>query len=124
MRTPLILLKAIGRAVLNFVGGGLLGDIVFEALPEIANNVWDEWSKEKTVAERRAELEAVARATGEELRAGIEEIVQEIAPGDPADVRQAERLLAAGAGHDPPGTPPSRRPDRYDDPARPGAAQG
>src|SRR5947209_6251732 len=89
MRTPLILLKVIGKAVLNCVGAGVLGDIVIDAVPEIANNVWDERGKKKTVDERGAELGAVAQATGEEMREGIEEIVQDIAAGTPADFRQS-----------------------------------
>ena len=88
MRTPLILLKAIGKAVLNFVEGGLLGDIVFEALPEIANNVWDEWSKEKTAAESRAELEAWPGPRARNSARGSRRSSRRSPPRAPADVRQ------------------------------------
>ena len=89
MRTPLVLLKAIGRAALNYVGAGVLGDILIDALPEIANDTWDEWSKEKDAKERRAELEAVAQATGEQLAEAIKEVVHEVAAGSSPDVRDA-----------------------------------
>ena len=88
MRTPLVLLKAIGKAVLNCVGGGVLGDILIDALPEIADNAWNEWSKEKDVKERRAELEAVAQATGEQLAEAVKEVVREVAAGASPDVRE------------------------------------
>jgi hypothetical protein len=89
MRTPLVLLKAIGKAVLNFMGGGVLGDVLVDALPEIANNVWDGWSKDKDAKERRAELEAVAQATGEQLAEAVKEVVREVAAGASPEVREA-----------------------------------
>ena len=89
MRTPLVLLKAIGKAALNYVGAGVLGDILVDALPEIANNAWDEWSKEKDAKERRAELEAVAQATGKQLAEAVEQVVREVAAGASPDVREA-----------------------------------
>ena len=90
MRTPLVLLKAIAKAVLHVMGpAGVLGGIVIDAMAEIANNVWDAWGKGKSAEEHRAELEAVAQATGEEIRAMIERIVQEVAGGEPEAVRQA-----------------------------------
>ena len=88
MRTPLVLLKAIGKAVLNYAGGGVLGDILIDALPEIANNAWDEWSKVEDAKERRAELEAVAQATGEQLAEAVKEVVREVAAGASPDVRE------------------------------------
>ena len=91
MRTPLVLLRAIGKAVQTVMGpAGVLGGIVIDTVvAEIANNVWDAWGKGKSGEEHRAELEAVAQATGEEICEGIEEIVQEIAAAEPANVRQA-----------------------------------
>ena len=90
MRTPLVLLRAIGKAVLTVMGpAGVLGGIVIDAVAEIANNVWDAWGKGKSDEVHRAELEAVAQATGEEICEGIAEIVQEIVAAEPADVRQA-----------------------------------
>ena len=59
------------------------------ALPEIANNAWDEWSKEKGAKERRAELEAVAQATGKQLAESVEQVVREVAAGASPDVREA-----------------------------------
>ena len=67
----------------------MLGEILIDALPEIANNVWDEWSKEKDAKERRAELEAVAQATGEQLADAVKEVVREVAAGASPDVREA-----------------------------------
>ena len=113
MRTPLVLLRAIGKAVLTVIGpAGVLGGIVIDAVAEIANNVWDAWGKGKNEEEHRAELEAVAQATGEEICEGIEKIVQEITAAEPANVRRAlAGYLRQVLGFDPAGgsvAPPTR----------------
>ena len=89
MRTPLVLLKMIGRAVLNYVGAGVLGDIAMDGLPEIANNVWDAWNKETNPLDQRAELEAIAHATREEIRQEVNNIVAAIAANALEPIRQA-----------------------------------
>jgi serine/threonine protein kinase len=80
MRTPLVLLKAI----LNAVGGGVLGEILIDALPEIANNVLDDWAKQQDAAERRAELEGVAQLirqdVGEQLKGFMRQHAPEASP--------------------------------------------
>ncbi len=89
MRTPLVLLKAIGKAILNAVGGGVLGDILLDALPEIANNAWEDWSKAQEADKRCAELAALAQSVGDDLSEQIEEVVREIAPDAPPERRNA-----------------------------------
>jgi len=81
-------LRAIGKAVLNCVGAGVLGDIIVDAVPEIANSVWDEWGKGRESAERRADVEAVTRATQGEVTEEIRKVVEEIASYATGEVRQ------------------------------------
>ena len=36
MRTPFLLLKFVGKALLNVVGGGIAGDLLIDTLPDMA----------------------------------------------------------------------------------------
>src|SRR5438105_2223296 len=45
METPKALLKFIAKAALNAVGGGILGDLAVEVLPDLAQDVWAWWAK-------------------------------------------------------------------------------
>lgn len=91
MRTPRVLPKSIDTARLNFIGAGLFGATLIDALPGIAGNPRDEWSKEKDVKEHRAELETLAQATREQLAEEVEKIIRDVAAGASPDVREAIR---------------------------------
>lgn len=80
MRTPFVLLKLVGKALLNAVGGGFAGDLLVDVLPEMAQDVWDAWSKSQDKEQRRIEIESVAQATMEEVQQQVSEIRQELAP--------------------------------------------
>ena len=91
MRTPLVLFKFIAKAVLNVLGAGLLGeaaDLLLDALPEVAQDVWDWWNKERTEEQREAELEHLAHALDGEVRQAAEDAVREVAADQPAAVQQ------------------------------------
>jgi formylglycine-generating enzyme required for sulfatase activity len=95
MNTPFALLKAVARAVLNAVGAGVAGDVVVDLLPEVAQDVWAWWQKERTPEERRAELEALARAPEKEVQEAVGRVVAEVAAGAPPEVQlQLRRYLS------------------------------
>lgn len=78
------LLSGIGKIVLNCVGVGQISEV----LVEVAGAVLNEWSGRHEANERQAELERLARATADEVRAQVAEIVAELAhdrtPGEQA----------------------------------------
>jgi hypothetical protein len=89
MHTPLALLKYVGKALGNAIGGGIVGDLVVEVLPDVAKDVWEWWTKDRTTAQCRADVEAVVQAGAEEVREQAAEIVLEVMPDKPLEVRQA-----------------------------------
>jgi formylglycine-generating enzyme required for sulfatase activity len=80
MRMPLTLMMAIGKAAVNLAGAGHISDAL-----EIAKAVWDLW--EGSPQERIDELEAVVQAHDDEVKLAIEQVVSELAGGEPAPVR-------------------------------------
>jgi tetratricopeptide (TPR) repeat protein len=88
MRTPLVLLRYIAKALGNAIGGGIAGDLFVEVLPEVAKDVWQWWSKDRTTEQCRAEVEAVVQAGAEEVRQQAAEIVLEFIFDKPLEVRQ------------------------------------
>jgi hypothetical protein len=92
MRYPLMLLKFIGKGVANAFGGGVAGDLLFEALPEIAADVWKWWAAERNPDQRRADLAELAQAPAAEIREQITAVVGEVAGDKPAVTQQALAL--------------------------------
>lgn len=92
MSLPFALLKVIGKGVLNFVGGGVMGDVLVDVVPEVAQDVCGWWRKERTPEQRRADVEALAQAPAAEVRGAVHDIVLELAADRPAEVRQALSL--------------------------------
>jgi serine/threonine protein kinase len=91
MRIPVVLFKFIAKALLNAVGGGLLGeaaDLLLDALPEVAQDVWEWWHQGRTEEQKRAEVEQLARALDDEIRAAAEEAVREVAADQPEPVQE------------------------------------
>lgn len=89
MRTPSALLKFVAKALANAIGGGVAGDLLVEVLPEVAKDAWEWWSKDRTVEQRRVEVEAIAQTGLDELRQQVAEVVQEVASDKSLQVRQA-----------------------------------
>jgi serine/threonine protein kinase len=89
MNTPNALLKFVAKAVLNAIGGGVVGDFVVEVLPTVANDVWEWWGRKRSPAERRAELEALAKAPQDEVQQAVAAAVAEGFPDKPPEVRRA-----------------------------------
>src|SRR5262245_27471915 len=81
-------LKAVGRAALNAVGGGFAGDVVCDLLPEMARKVKGWWGAGRSPEERRAEVEALAKASPAEVREAVQEAVAEVAQGQPPEVKE------------------------------------
>src|SRR5437879_2274263 len=78
MGLPVALLKVIGKGVLNAVGGGIVGDVLFDALPEVAREVYGWWRKDRTPAQQREEVQALVQARPAEVRAAAHEVVLEL----------------------------------------------
>ena len=86
-----ILLRCIGKAVLvnggkillNAVSGGVLGDMV-----EIVQDIWEAYQEEAKKDDATAELQALAQAPTGEVRKHAAEIAQEVAGGEPEEVRR------------------------------------
>lgn len=89
MRTPLNLLKVVAKALGNAIGGGIAGDLIVEVLPGVAQDAWEWWAKDRSEEQRRAEVEAIAQAGTNGVRDQAAEIVQEVIPDKPLEVRQA-----------------------------------
>ena len=125
--TPLILLKFLAKALGNAFGGGIAGDLLVDVLPEVAKDVWEWWSKGRSTEQCRAEIEVVAQAGAEEVRQQAAEIVKEVMPDKPLEVRQAVEMYlnqvpasirrSLRRSSDPTGTtvPPDLAPRKADD---------
>src|SRR5207248_3012557 len=85
----LALLKIVAKAALNAIGGGVAGDLAVEVLPRISRDVWNWWSKDRDEAGRRADVQEVAQLAQiptAEVRRKVEDIVLEVASGQPSVV--------------------------------------
>jgi len=83
MAARLALFKFVAKAALNYVGGGFGGDFIIEVLPEIANDVWQWWGKDRPVGQLRKELQEVAQLAPAEAASQAEQAVAEEAAGRP-----------------------------------------
>ncbi len=95
MNLPFAFMKVVGKGVLNAFGGGFVGDVLVDVLPEVAQDVCAWWRKDRTPEQRRADVEALAQAPAGEVRAAVNEIVLELAADKPAAVREALGLYLA-----------------------------
>src|SRR5437660_6132732 len=68
MQGTFAFLRFVTKAALNYVGFGVAGDFVAEALPEMARDVYKWWAKGRPQAELRAEIEALAQVSDEEAK--------------------------------------------------------
>jgi hypothetical protein len=77
MQIPLVLLKHVAKAALNFIGAGVAGEIAFD----IAEEVMKRWKADKDEAARKAELVAIAQASSDEFKKAVDQVLDEIADG-------------------------------------------
>ena len=93
MRTSFLLLRIVAKAVMHATGLGGIWSVV-EDLPELASNVWNEWSARSTPEDRRRELEALLQE-GEEgidvARVFEDEEVRRVLDERPAEARERVR---------------------------------
>jgi tetratricopeptide (TPR) repeat protein len=85
MSAPLAFLKFVAKAALNAVGGGIAGQLAVEVLPEIARDVWRWWGKDRSEAQRRAEVQALVQAPAADVQRQVKDIVLEVAGTAPAE---------------------------------------
>jgi serine/threonine protein kinase len=95
MQTPKNLLKLIGKAALNAVGGGIAGDFVVDVLPEMANDVWGWWGKGKKPAQIQKEMVALAIAKPSDIHKAAVEAVKEYVADKPGAVQNPEEVQKA-----------------------------
>jgi serine/threonine protein kinase len=89
MPNPLVLLRCVGKAAANFLGGGIAGDVLFELLPDLANGAWKWWHKDRDADQRRQDLAAVAQATPAQVQQEVAAIVHEVAADKPLAEQKA-----------------------------------
>ena len=109
----LAFLRFVTKAALNYVGFGVAGDFLAEALPEMARDVYRWWGKGRSQEQLRAEVQALAQLSDEEARRLAGEAVAAEAAFQPealqlslisylaqapAAVRQTQRRLADPTG--------------------------
>src|SRR5277367_3750989 len=75
MNGSIAFLRFVTKAALNYVGFGVAGDFVAEALPEMARDVYDWWAKGRPQEQLRAEIQALAQLDDEEARRQAAEAV-------------------------------------------------
>ena len=78
----------LGRALVryggNAIGFGILGDVAVK----VGQEVWNAWNKEKNEAQRRAELQEIARVAAQECCVQVEEVIRDVAADQPAEIRR------------------------------------
>jgi formylglycine-generating enzyme required for sulfatase activity len=85
MQTPFAILRVVGKALLNAAGGGIAGDLLIDVIPDVAQDVWAWWRKERTPEQRRADLQALAQAPPAEVQAAVQQVVAEVAGDRPIE---------------------------------------
>jgi hypothetical protein len=88
MKIPIVLLKFVGKAVCNAVGGGIAGDLLFDVVPDVAEEAYKWWKKDRKPAEQQADLLQLANATPEEVKQASALIVEENAADKPPAVKK------------------------------------
>src|SRR5262245_53592082 len=83
----LALVKFVAKAAMNVAGFGLAGDLVGEALPEMAKQIYDRWARGRPPAEVRAEAQAVAALAPEEAHDIALQLVGELASDQPQSIQ-------------------------------------
>jgi len=89
MHAPVTLLRLIGKAVVEIAGDALAGEFVVDLLPEVAHEVWSQWSREQTEPQRRSEVESLIHVPAEELGPVVADIVAELTVDQPPPVCHA-----------------------------------
>src|SRR5579883_2988470 len=87
MRIQLMLLRGIAKGLLNVFSGGLIGDLLGEVLPEMAEDLWKWWKKERTDRQQRDDLEALAQASPAAVHDEARSLVLELASGATPDIQ-------------------------------------
>jgi hypothetical protein len=82
------LFESVARAMVQAQGPDLAPDRLAQTLPDLAEDIWSAWSQERDDERRKEELLTIARATQDEVRRQIGEVVQEVAGDQPAEVKK------------------------------------
>src|SRR5262249_6968239 len=97
METPVALLKFVGKALLSAAGVGIVGEFVAEVLPDMARDVFRWWARERSPAQRRAEVEALAQAPAADVRRAADQVARETAADNPPSAHRALSLSLSQA---------------------------
>ena len=108
MQTPEVLLKCIGKALVDVVGEDLANanDKLEAALPSVARSLWRSWGQERSEERRRADIASLVLAGGGESRLETAEIaadvpiehVDDLIPASAGEIRIASAELAEEVG--------------------------
>jgi formylglycine-generating enzyme required for sulfatase activity len=79
----------IGKGILNAVGGGVLGELVLEVLPDVARDVCEWWSHDRSADEQRLDVESLAAVPQAEVGRLVQEVVADVAGDKPLEVQQS-----------------------------------
>src|SRR5947209_7819741 len=84
------LLRCVGRALVNHGLKAIarwlpLGEVLYD----IADEALEAWRRDRREDERRAEVQALAQAAAEDVRAQVARVVEEVAADQPPEVRDA-----------------------------------
>ncbi len=77
-------LKCIGKQLVQQAA-----NLAVPVLGDLAAEMWKEWNKNKDEAARRDELAAVIQMAAGEFRRQVDEVIREVAAGQPDEVRRA-----------------------------------
>ena len=110
MNGSIAFLRFVTKAALNYVGFGVAGDFLAEALPEMARDVYAWWGKGRSQEQLRAEVQALALIDDEEARRQAADAVAAEAEFQPEVAAIIPHFLSgAGARRRPRDAAPPRR---------------
>jgi formylglycine-generating enzyme required for sulfatase activity len=89
MPIPTLLLECLGRSLLAEFAKRAAADVAVGVHFELAQAAWTQWSGQTTDGQRRAELEALAKAGREELAPAVRPLVTALTAGHPPEALKA-----------------------------------
>ncbi|MBY0233078.1 MAG: protein kinase [Gemmataceae bacterium] len=85
-------LRCVAKAACNAVGGGVVGDVLFDVIPGAAGGVWKWWAGARSPEQRRQDLAAVAAASPSDIRKEADALALEMCADKPEADRKALAL--------------------------------
>src|SRR2546428_1972737 len=83
MPNPPALLTAIGRAVQAAVDANVLSDSAVQADSRLVGAIWSDWTKNTDESKRRAEVEALAKLSAQDMDPAAKSVAQSLTTQQP-----------------------------------------